>query len=196
MRSLQQAADLVGSFRQVSVDQASAQRRRFDLARACHEIVATLMNKVRIAGHTLVLDVPDGIWMDSYPGPLGQVLINFVNNALLHAFDEPGAGGGTMRLSAELLDQHWVRIAFADNGRGIPPEHLARVFDPFFTTRMGQGGTGLGLNIAHTIVTSLLKGSIRVDSTPGKGTVFTLELPLRAAEARSVAADEERKMHA
>lgn len=196
MRSLQQAADLVNSFRQVSVDQASAQRRRFDLARACQEIVATLMNKVRIVGHTLDLNVPDGIWMDSYPGPLGQVLINFVNNALLHAFDEPGAGGGTMRLSAELLDQHWVRIAFADDGRGIPPEHLARVFDPFFTTRMGQGGTGLGLNIAYTIVTSLLKGSIRVDSTLGEGTVFTLELPLRAAEARPVAADEQRKVHA
>ena len=194
MRSLQQAADLVGSFRQVSVDQASAHRRRFELARACQEIVATLMNKVRIAGHTLIVDVPSGIWMDSYPGPLGQVLINFVNNALLHAFDAPG--GGTMRLSAELLDQQWVRIAFADNGRGIAPEHLARVFDPFLTTRMGQGGTGLGLNIAHTIVTSLMKGSIRVDSTPGAGTVFTLELPLRAAEARLPTTDEERNMHA
>ena len=187
MRSLHQAADLVNSFRQVSVDQASAQRRRFDLARACHEIAATLMNKVRLAGHTLELAVPDGIAMDSYPGPLGQVLINFVNNALLHAFEGPG---GTMRLSAEALDGDWVRIAFADDGRGIAPEHLARVFDPFFTTRMGQGGTGLGLNIAHTIVTSLMKGAIRVESAPGAGTVFILELPLRAAEARLAAPGE------
>ncbi|MFC5512769.1 two-component regulator propeller domain-containing protein [Massilia jejuensis] len=193
MRSLNQAADLVDSFRQVSVDQASAQRRRFDLARACHEIVATLMNKVRMAGHTLELAVPEGIAMDSYPGPLGQVLINFVNNALLHAFDGPG---GAMRLSAELLDRHWVRIVFGDDGRGIPAAHLARVFDPFFTTRMGQGGTGLGLNIAHTIATTLLGGSIRVESTPGSGTVFVLELPLRAAEARSTIPPEERKIHA
>ena len=201
MRSLHQAADLVNSFRQVSVDQASAQRRRFDLARACQEIVATLMNKVRLAGHVLEIDVPAGIAMDSYPGPLGQVLINFVNNALLHAFDGPG---GTMRLSARLLDGDWVRIAFADDGRGIAAEHLARVFDPFFTTRMGQGGTGLGLNIAHTIASSLLAGSIRVESTPGGGTVFILELPLRASEARTPTSTptrtqpptEERKLHA
>jgi ligand-binding sensor domain-containing protein/signal transduction histidine kinase len=201
MRSLHQAADLVNSFRQVSVDQASAQRRRFDLARACQEIVATLMNKVRLAGHVLEIDVPPGITMDSYPGPLGQVLINFVNNALLHAFDGPGASvRGTMRLSAELIDGDWVRIAFSDDGRGIAAGHLARVFDPFFTTRMGQGGTGLGLNIAHTIATSLLGGSIRVESTPGSGTVFILELPLRAADARTPAGTppptEERKLHA
>jgi signal transduction histidine kinase len=193
MRSLHQAADLVNSFRQVSVDQASAQRRRFDLARACQEIVATIMNKVRLAGHALELDVPAGIVMDSYPGPLGQVLINFVNNALLHAFEGPG---GTMRLSAAPLDGDWVRIAFRDDGRGIAPEHLARVFDPFFTTRMGQGGTGLGLNIAHTIATSLLNGAIRVESAPGEGTVFILELPLRAAEARPATSIKERKVHA
>jgi len=193
MRSLNQAAELVNSFRQVSVDQASAQRRRFDLARACQEIVATLMNKVRLAGHVLELDVPDGIVMDSYPGPLGQVLINFVNNALLHAFEGPG---GHMTLSARPMEGDWVRIAFRDDGRGIAPAHLPRVFDPFFTTRMGQGGTGLGLNIAHTIATSLLGGAIRAESTPGKGTVFILELPLRAAEARHPTPTEERKLHA
>jgi ligand-binding sensor domain-containing protein/signal transduction histidine kinase len=193
MRSLHQAAELVNSFRQVSVDQASAQRRRFDLARACQEIAATLMNKVRLAGHVLALEVPEGIVMDSYPGPLGQVLINFVNNALLHAFEGPG---GSMLLSAEAIDADWVRIAFRDDGRGIAATHLPRVFDPFFTTRMGQGGTGLGLNIAHTIATSLLNGTIRVESTPGEGTVFILELPLRAAEEPYQNNHEERNIHA
>ncbi|MDN4059894.1 two-component regulator propeller domain-containing protein [Massilia sp. YIM B02769] len=194
MRSLHQAAELVNSFRQVSVDQASAQRRRFDLARACQEILATMMNKVRLEGHTLAFAVPDGIVMDSYPGPFGQVMINFVNNALLHAFAGPG---GQMRLSARLVDPAWVQLRFADDGRGIAPEHLARVFDPFFTTRMGQGGTGLGLNIAHTIVTSLLGGAIRVESTPGQGTVFILDLPLAPAEARPPHySNDERKLHA
>jgi ligand-binding sensor domain-containing protein/signal transduction histidine kinase len=177
VRSLHAAADLMNSFKQVSVDQASAQRRRFDLAQACHEILATMMNHVRRAGHTLEVRIEPGIEMDSYPGPFGQVLINFVNNALLHAFD---ARGGTMTLSAARLDDERVRIVFRDDGRGIPAEHLARVFDPFFTTRMGQGGTGLGLNIAWTIVTTLLGGTIRVDSMVGEGTVFLLDLPLRA----------------
>lgn len=193
-RSLHQAAELVDSFRQVSVDQGSAQRRRFDLARACQEIAATMMNKVRLAGHSLEVAVPDGIIMDSYPGPFGQVMINFVNNALLHAFEAPG---GRMQLAARQLGPGWVELRFADDGRGIAPGHLARVFDPFFTTRMGQGGTGLGLSIAHTIVTSLLGGAIRIESAPGKGAVFILELPQVAAEARAAGASgEERALHA
>jgi signal transduction histidine kinase len=176
VRSLHAAADLVNSFKQVSVDQASTQRRRFDLAQACHEIAATMMNGVRRAGHAMQLRIEPGIALDSYPGPLGQVVINFVNNALLHAFDAPG---GAMVLSAARSDGDRVRIEFRDNGRGIAPEHLARIFDPFFTTRMGQGGSGLGLNIAYNIVTTLLGGSIRVDSSAEQGTVFTLDLPLQ-----------------
>jgi ligand-binding sensor domain-containing protein/signal transduction histidine kinase len=175
VRSLHHAADLVNSFKQVAVDQASAQRRRFDLAQACHEIVATLMNQVRLAGHTLELRVPGGIAMDSFPGPLGQVIINFVNNALLHAFDQPG---GHMLLTAA-LENGGVRVEFRDDGCGIEAHHLARIFDPFYTTRMGQGGTGLGLNIAYNIVTSLLGGTIRVESTPGRGTAFLFHLPLK-----------------
>jgi ligand-binding sensor domain-containing protein/signal transduction histidine kinase len=186
VRSLHNAAELVNSFRQVAVDQASAQRRRFDLAQACHEIAATMMNKVRLAGHRLALDVPPGIVMDSFPGPLGQVVINFVNNALLHAFEGPG---GAMVLEAAQQDAGAVRLVFRDDGRGIPQEHLARIFDPFFTTRMGQGGTGLGLNISWNIVTSLLGGSVRVESTPGQGTAFILELPLRAPEAPAAAGE-------
>ncbi|MBQ5939817.1 two-component regulator propeller domain-containing protein [Massilia sp. AB1] len=184
VRSLHNAAELVSSFRQVSVDQASAQRRRFHLAQACHEIAATMMNTVRLAGHRLVVEVPPGIVMDGFPGPLGQVIINFINNAMLHAFEQPG---GTMRLSAVQVES-MVRIEFRDDGRGIAQEHLARIFDPFFTTRMGQGGTGLGLNIAYNILTSLLGGTIRVESEIGQGTAFVIELPLCAPEAR--AADE------
>jgi signal transduction histidine kinase len=122
------------------------------------------------------LRVEPGIQMDSYPGPLGQVLLNFVNNALLHAFDGPG---GTMVVAASRVGADRVRIEFRDNGHGIPAEHLSRIFDPFFTTRMGQGGTGLGLNIAYNIVTTLLAGSIRVDSSAEQGTVFILDLPLQ-----------------
>jgi len=177
MRSLQAAADLVNSFKQVSVDQASTQRRRFDLGQACHEIAATMMNQVRRAGHTLDLQVPAGIVMDSYPGPFGQVVINFINNALLHGFDAPG---GRMLLLATPLEGERVRIEFSDDGRGIAGENLSRIFDPFFTTRMGRGGTGLGLNIAYNLVTTLLGGTIRVESRPGQGTTFILDLPLRA----------------
>ncbi|MTV41879.1 two-component regulator propeller domain-containing protein [Duganella radicis] len=179
MRSLRNAAELVNSFKQVAVDQASAKRRKFNLHQASHEIVMTMKNQVRKAGHHIVLEMPDDILMDSFPGPYGQVIINLINNALLHAFD--GHEGGEIRMWATPIGMERVRIVFQDDGKGIAIEHQARIFDPFFTTKLGQGGNGLGLSITYNIVTSLLDGSIRVDSEVGVGTRFTIDLPLKAS---------------
>ncbi|USX15303.1 ATP-binding protein [Oxalobacteraceae bacterium OTU3CAMAD1] len=181
MRSLRNAAELVNSFKQVAVDQASAKRRHFDLHQASQEIVTTMKNQIRKAGHQVDLEMPDDIEMDSFPGPYGQVIINLINNALLHAFD--GRSGGVIRLWAVRLGPDRVRIVFQDDGAGIAIEHQARIFDPFFTTKLGQGGNGLGLSITYNIVTSLLDGSIRVDSVVGVGTRFTIDLPLKASLA-------------
>ncbi|MDO8180197.1 MAG: two-component regulator propeller domain-containing protein [Undibacterium sp.] len=176
MRSLKNAANLINSFKQVAVDQTSAKRRQFNLQQTTQEIVATMMNQVRSAGHTLEIDIPADIEMDSFPGSYGQVIINFISNVLLHAFD--GQRTGEIRLSASLLGKDKVEIRFADDGAGIRTEDMARIFDPFFTTKLGQGGSGLGLNISYNIVTSLLDGQIRVESVLGLGTTFILELPL------------------
>jgi signal transduction histidine kinase len=180
MRSLFNAAELVNSFKQVAVDQASAQRRPFNLEQATHEIVATMMNQVRKAGHTLEMTVPPQLEMDSFPGPYGQVLINLINNALLHAFE--GRSGGAITIAATAPVPGRVQISFHDDGIGIAPEHQARIFDPFFTTKMGQGGSGLGLNITYNIVTSLLQGQIRVESS-ARGTTFVMDLPLQVTPA-------------
>ncbi len=178
MRGLTSAADLVNSFKQVAVDRTTEQRRFFNLQQVCHEIIATMMNRIRQADHSIVMDVPDTIGLDSYPGPFGQVITNFINNALLHAF---AAGvSGTMRLSAALTGDGRVQVRFADDGGGIPAEHLGRIFDPFFTTKLGQGGSGLGLSISYNIVQSLLGGQITVVSNARDGTCFMLDLPLTA----------------
>ncbi len=176
MRSLVNAANLINSFKQVAVDQTSAKRRRFNLLQATREIVATMNNQLRKAGHTLELDIPPDIELDSYPGPYGQVMINFIGNVLLHAFDVNG--NGKIRLSAAMSGPDSVQIRFHDNGAGISPENMSRIFEPFFTTKFGQGGSGLGLNISYNIVTSLLEGQIRVESSVGQGTTFILDLPL------------------
>jgi signal transduction histidine kinase/tetratricopeptide (TPR) repeat protein len=178
MRGLTSAADLVNSFKQVAVDRTTEQRRNFNLQQVCHEILATMMNRIRASQHNIELDVPDIIGMDSYPGPFGQVIANFINNALLHAFAEGQAGA--MRLSARMTHEDRVTLEFADDGGGIAPEHLGRIFDPFFTTKLGQGGSGLGLSISYNIVTSLLGGQISVSSSADKGTCFTLDLPMTA----------------
>lgn len=181
MRSLHSAAELVHSFKQVAVDQASAKRRNFNLLQATQEVLTTFMSQIRKAGHRVELEMPDDIEMDSFPGPFGQVIINLTNNAVLHAFD--GRSGGLMRITANRLGAERVRVVFHDNGIGIQSEHLARIFDPFFTTKLGQGGNGLGLSITYNIVTSLLGGHIRVESEIGSGTAFIIDLPLTATLA-------------
>ncbi len=177
-RSILSAADLVSSFKQVAMDRTTAQRRVFDLHNTSHEIIATMTNQIKIAGHQLELSVPPDISMNSYPGPYGQVISNFINNALLHGFD--GREQGKMRLSARQVVEGRIEIRFEDNGVGISDADLKRIFDPFFTTKMGQGGNGLGLSISYNIVTSLLNGNISVYSDHENGTCFVLDLPLQA----------------
>ncbi|MET0319544.1 MAG: ATP-binding protein [Duganella sp.] len=186
MRGLTSAAELVNSFKQVAVDRTTEQRRAFDLQQVAGEVIATMMNRIRASGHRIDVEVAAHIAMDSYPGPLGQVLANFINNALLHAFAKDAVG--KLWLRGALLPDHpgRVQLVFGDNGGGIAPAHMSRIFDPFFTTKLGQGGSGLGLSISYNIVTSLLGGQIAVHSSPA-GTAFTLDLPLVAPEARGPA---------
>ncbi len=179
MRGLTSAANLVNSFKQVAVDRTTEQRREFNLAQVSHEVIATMMNRIRAASHRIEVEVPDTVMMDSYPGPYGQVIANFINNALLHAFTDSSKGNGSMWLRAHAPVDGRVQVSFRDNGSGIAPEHMSRIFDPFFTTKLGQGGSGLGLSISYNIVTSLMGGLITVHSSRD-GTTFTLDLPLTA----------------
>ena len=186
MRGLTSAADLVNSFKQVAVDRTTEQRRSFDLQQVTGEVIATMMNRIRASGHRIEVEVQPHVAMDSYPGPLGQVIANFINNALLHAFAKEVVGRLWLRAATSAEHPGRVQLVFGDNGGGIAPAHMSRIFDPFFTTKLGQGGSGLGLSISYNIVTSLLGGQISVQSSPA-GTVFTLDLPLVAPEARGPA---------
>jgi signal transduction histidine kinase len=178
MRGLSSAAELVNDFKQVAVDRTTAHRRVFDLQQTLHELVSTMMRQIRPSGHQIELDISEEISMDSYPGPLGQVISSLIGNAMLHAFE--GRANGQMRISAQQSDVQRVRITFADNGVGIKEHHLKRIFDPFFTTKMGQGSGGLGLNISYNIITTLLNGQIAVESIIGQNTIFIIDLPLTA----------------
>lgn len=186
-RNAYRAVTLVGNFKQVAVDQTSAQRREFDLLQTVQEVVATLSPTLRKQQHSLTIDIPENIILNSYPGPLDQVITNIVTNATVHAF-EPGQAGGLL-ISASRLGDRDVVLMLSDNGSGIPIEKQGRVFDPFFTTRLGQGGSGLGLYIVYNIITSLLGGHIQLVSSPGAGTCFIIHLPLEAPHADNSAAN-------
>jgi PAS domain S-box-containing protein len=175
IRNLHRAANLVTSFKQVAVDQTSSQRRSFNLSEMVSEIMLTLWPTLKKTTYKVEQKIPDGITLDSYPGPLGQVLANLVNNALLHAFE--GRDAGKVTIEAHESEEGWIEMTVSDDGVGIPPANLNRIFDPFFTTKLGAGGSGLGLNITHNIMTGILGGRIRVQSEVGVGTTFILNLP-------------------
>lgn len=184
-RSLQRAAGLISSFKQVAVDQTSAQRRRFELDQLIEEIRTTVSPGLNRSGCRHEWQVAKGVAMDSFPGQLGQVLINLVDNAVMHAFEgrQPG-------IIAVVVSEHGgddVCLEVRDDGVGVPGEKQQQIFEPFFTTRMGRGGTGLGLSIAYNIVSGVLGGSIVLQSTPGNGAVFRLLIP-KIAPLRSESA--------
>ncbi|MFM9434733.1 PAS domain S-box-containing protein [Janthinobacterium sp. CG_23.3] len=178
--SLARAADLITSFKQVAVDQTSDQRRVFDLDGLLRDTLATYAAQLRRIHCEVRLDVQPGLRFESYPGSVGQVLSNLINNTLLHAFE--GRAGGVITIRAHENVAGQVKLEFADDGVGMSERTLHQVFDPFFTTKMGQGGSGLGMNIVYNIVTGMLKGTIEVRSEPGHGTSVTLTIPTRAPD--------------
>ncbi|TAH12758.1 MAG: sensor histidine kinase [Curvibacter sp.] len=177
MRNLERAAELLNNFRQVANDQASGLRREFQLATVATEIVDTLAPSLKRHPHRVILDIPPDIPMEGPPGPLGQIIMNLINNAYIHAFE--GKDDGVLTISAQHTE-HGVSLSFSDNGVGISREHLARLFEPFFSTKRGRGGTGLGMGIVQSLVRETLGGTIRVESELGRGTCFLIQLPLVA----------------
>ncbi|MEJ8570137.1 HAMP domain-containing sensor histidine kinase [Microbaculum marinum] len=181
--NLSRAAELVHSFKQVAADQASGERRRFQMHRWLEELMTSLGPALRKSRHEVTIECRDGLEVDTYPGALSQVLTNLVMNALTHAYGEDQSGHMTVAVSEPRRDT--VRIVFSDDGRGINPADLNRVFDPFFTTGRSLGSTGLGLHIVYNLVTGLLQGKIDVESTPGQGTRFIIELPAAVEDVRA-----------
>ena len=182
MSSLTRASELIGSFKRVAVDQSSDQRRQFDLQQTLQEVCLTLEPMYKSTPFQLSTDFPAGITMDSYPGALGQLVTNFISNALQHGFE--GRKQGHMQLSATVSAPGQVSLHFSDDGLGMTDDTLKRIYDPFFTTKLGHGGSGLGMNIVYNIVRDVLGGNIQVQSRLGQGTHIRVEIPLQAPESR------------
>lgn len=173
--NLKRSAQLVQGFKQLALDRATEQQRIFVLVEVIDEVMLAMAPILKRTPYKLDIVVADDLQMHSYPGPLTQIIVNFINNALVHAFD--GRSSGNMRLSAHLIEDDRVEILFSDDGCGMPEEVANHVFDPFFTTKLGQGGNGLGMHIAYNIATQLLGGEIRVDTALGQGTRWTVRVP-------------------
>jgi signal transduction histidine kinase len=180
--NLHRAGELIQSFKQVAVDRSHAERRQFSLSEATDQIIASLRPVLKKAPISLSVEVPDGLMIDGYPGSYGQILTNLFLNATNHAF--PDGQAGTISISAKPRGSDDIEVIFADNGAGMTPDVQRQAFDPFFTTRRNEGGTGLGLHIVYNLVTQQLGGRMMLESRLGQGTTFRIIMP-RAATGGS-----------
>lgn len=175
LSNLHRAGDLVQSFKQVAVDQTTLQLRTFAIKPYLEEVLANLVPQLKGTTHHFTVEGDDDLTLHSYPGAISQIVTNLVMNSLYHAY-QPGEAGN---LRFEIISQDPnLFIRYSDDGCGIPPENLSRVFEPFFTTGREHGGSGLGLHLVYNLVTQKLNGNIIVESALGLGATFMITLPV------------------
>ena len=147
---------------------------RFDLAERLRFCAGAWAHGLQARAVTLTVKLPDQLWLHGYPGACQQVFQHLLDNCLLHAFAR--RAGGAIVVEARAASDAIV-IDWSDDGCGIAPEHLAQVFEPFYTTQLGLTGAGLGLASVHSMVVSLMCGQVTLASTLQRGTRVSLRLP-------------------
>ena len=172
--NLQKSAELVRSFKQISVDQTSEAQRNFNLKEYTNEILVSLTNMTKNRKVLFRLNC-ENVSIYSYPGAYSQIMTNLFVNTLNHAFGKEQSG--EVLVDVKKVDSK-VLISFKDNGKGINEDNLDKIFNPFFTTNRNFGGSGLGLNIVYNIIKTTFDGEITCKSTIGVGTQFDIELKI------------------
>jgi len=165
----------------------SEERKPTDINKAVQNTVIVARNEWKYAAEVETDLAPELPLVSCYAADINQVLLNMLVNAAHAISDVPGEGvRGRITISTSQQGA-FVEIRVSDTGTGIPRENLERIFDPFFTTKPVGKGTGQGLTIAHDIVVNKHGGSIDVESQVGRGTTFTVRLPLETAEQGGLA---------
>ena len=174
-KNLERTAALVQSFKQVSTDQATEQQRVFALKEYLNDILLSLRPKFREKNIEFKIECDDKLQLNSYPGVYAQIFTNLLLNSLQHGFPERDTG--TIGIQAD-INKELLKIQYTDNGAGISKKDLPHIFEPFYTSDQHRG-TGLGLNIIYNLVKQKLQGTISCESEPGKGVLFTIEVPVK-----------------
>lgn len=180
LKSVNQAANLIRSFKRISVDQSVEDKQEFNLHEYLEEILLTFHNKLKKIPVTVTIEGDHDLVVTSYPGVYSQIISNFIQNSLLHGFDET-ITNATITIRFKTEGKNLV-LTYADNGTGMDEKIKRIAFEPFTTTKRNAGGTGLGLNIVYNLITQKLLGEITLNSEPKKGAMFTLILPLEPSK--------------
>lgn len=164
--NLTRSAELISSFKQVASHQEYDELVEFDIYEFLDNLVISLRHEIDKHDACISLDIPKGMIIKSYLGAFGQIFTIFIVNSLRHGQVENRLLN--IEISCKFVSGA-IHFRFSDDGAGIKEELLEKVFEPFVTTKRGEGGTGLGLSIVYNLVTQRLGGHIELQSIEGKG---------------------------
>jgi signal transduction histidine kinase len=192
--SLNNAANLIRSFKQVATDQHIEEKRQFNLSNYVNDVLLSLNNKLKHTQIKVINDIDPTLEISSYAGIFSQIITNFVLNSIHHAFDDfsplkPSQDKDSQHKTLQqqldklisitaFIESDSFNLIYKDNGKGIDEQIINKIFEPFFTTKFGQGGSGLGLNIIYNLVNHKLKGNIYCNSQLGKGMEMIVKIPV------------------
>lgn len=173
------AASLIKGFKEIAVDQTMDDIRTFNLKEYIDEILLSIHSEVKHTNHKIIVECGEHINVTSYPGAISQILTNLIFNTIKHGFEDIAAGIITISVED---DTNSIQLVYKDNGKGMDKEIIRKIYDPFFTTKRGQGGSGLGMNIVLNLVQKTLLGRIECNSVVNEGTEFKIEFPKQIEE--------------
>lgn len=173
--SLLNAIKLIQSFKHISVDQHSHEKRVINLKDYFDETALSLKNLLKHKKVVIVNNIDAQIELDTYAGVYSQIFSNLIINAIKHAFKDNDTDNKIEVYT--VLNKDTLEIHFKDNGKGIDESIKHKIFDPFFTTSRGKGGSGLGLSIIYNLVLKELNGKTSIiDIKNGLHISFTVPL--------------------
>lgn len=173
--NMERAAELISSFKQVAVDQNTEEKRIFQVKQCLDNVLLSLEPSCRNSNIKIETECRDDLKINSYPGALSQIFSNLFMNSMIHGFKE-GTGGSIWFYIMKEEDR--IVITYRDDGAGMGQEQVEKIFEPFYTTIRGKGGTGLGMSIVYNTVTRKLGGTIDCFSEPGQGVEFKIIFPI------------------
>lgn len=176
--NLRRAADLIGDFKNLAVLNTACRRSQFLLKPAINEVLASLKPTIQQAKANIIFECDDNLEVLIDQGALAQILVNLVSNSCIHGFSETENGTIKVDVTSHKAD---LIISYSDNGKGLTTEVAEKIFEPFYTTKRNQGGTGLGMNIVYNLVRQTLLGTIEIDHDSTNGVLFQIRFPKRTS---------------
>ena len=175
LQNLERAGDLITSFKSISVDQTSGELREINVKEYIESIVLSLGNKAQKSSHTIEINCPDDFVINIEAGSLAQIITNLIENAYIHAFKDKENGHILFDIKEE---GGYMFLLYVDDGRGLSSEEKEKFFEPFYTTKRDDGGSGLGTHIIYNLVTQALNGYISFVPLDEDGLAIEIKIPI------------------